>query len=138
MLFLGKTSAIHLLLCTVNQSSKRTNDSRGRKAMRTTSAVLDVDAEKTGGGAITAMIRTKCESQLPCMTSAVCIVATCIAAIWYTETKHCFFRNFPEPATPVFSQKYRRYKWEAYCGTNWRRIAVQIGGVLRRFPFFKA
>ena len=38
----------------------------------------------------------------------------------------------------LFSQKYRRYKWEAYCGTNGRRTAVQIGGVLRRFPFFKA
>ena len=29
-------------------------------------------------------------------------------------------------------------KWEAYCGTNRRRIAVQIGGVLRRFPFSEA
>ena len=29
-------------------------------------------------------------------------------------------------------------KWEAYCGTNRRRTAAQIGGVLRRFPFFKA
>ena len=37
----------------------------------------------------------------------------------------------------VFSQKYRRYKWEAYCGTNRIRIAVQIGGVLWRFPFSK-
>ena len=45
------------------------------------------------------------------------------------------FRN-PQPM--VFSQKYRRYKWEAYCGTNGRRTAVQIGGVLRRFPFSKA
>ena len=45
------------------------------------------------------------------------------------------FRN-PQPL--VFSQKYRRHKWEAYCGTNRRRIAVQIGGVLRRFPFSEA
>ena len=28
--------------------------------------------------------------------------------------------------------------WEAYCGTNGRRTAVQVGGVLRRFPFSKA
>ena len=27
---------------------------------------------------------------------------------------------------------------EAYCGTNERRTAVQIGRVLRPFPFFKA
>ena len=45
------------------------------------------------------------------------------------------FRN-PQPL--VFSQKYRRYKWEACCGTNWRCTAVQIGGVLRCFPFSKA
>ena len=38
----------------------------------------------------------------------------------------------------VFSQRYCRYKWEAYCGTNGRRTAVQIRDVLRRFPFFKA
>ena len=36
-----------------------------------------------------------------------------------------------EAADEVFSQKYRRYKWEAYCGTNRRRTAVQIGGVLQ-------
>ena len=35
-------------------------------------------------------------------------------------------------------KKYRRYKWEAYCGTNRRRTAVQTGGALRRFPFSKA
>ena len=45
------------------------------------------------------------------------------------------FRN-PQPL--VVSQKYRRYKWEVYCGTNGRRTAVQIGGVLLRFPFSKA
>ena len=36
------------------------------------------------------------------------------------------------------SEMYRRHKWEAHCGTNGRRTAVQIGGVLRRFPFSKA
>ena len=38
----------------------------------------------------------------------------------------------------VLSQKCCRYKWEAYCGTNRRRTAVQRRGVLRRSSFFKA
>ena len=46
--------------------------------------------------------------------------------------------RFPEPPTTGISQKYCRYKWEAYCGTNRRRVAVQIGSGLRRFPFLKA
>ena len=44
------------------------------------------------------------------------------------------FRN-PQPL--VVSQKHSRYKWEAYCGTTKRRVAVQIGCVLRRFPLLK-
>ena len=44
------------------------------------------------------------------------------------------FRNF-QPL--VVSQKYCRYKWEAYCGTNKSCTAVQIGGVLQCFLFFK-
>ena len=28
-----------------------------------------------------------------------------------------------------------RYKWEAYCDTNGRRTAIQMGGVLTVFPF---
>ena len=46
--------------------------------------------------------------------------------------------TFRNPQFVVFSQKYCRYKWEAYRVTNRRRTAVQIGGVLRRFPFFQA
>ena len=46
--------------------------------------------------------------------------------------------TFWNPPPLVFSQKYRRYKWEAYWGTDRRRTAVQIGGVLRRFPFSEA
>ena len=46
--------------------------------------------------------------------------------------------TFQNPQPLVFSQKYRRYKWEADGGTNGGRIAVQIRGVLRRFPFSKA
>ena len=45
--------------------------------------------------------------------------------------------TFTNPHPLVFSQKYRRYNWEAYCGTNRRRTAVQIGHVLRRFPVSK-
>ena len=28
-----------------------------------------------------------------------------------------------------------QYEWEAYCNTNGRRTAIQMGGVLRVFPF---
>ena len=45
--------------------------------------------------------------------------------------------TFRNPQPQVLSQKDSRYKWEAHCGTN-RRAAVEIGGVLWRFPFFKA
>ena len=55
-----------------------------------------------------------------------------------TRPEISFIRNFPEPPTPGIFSKYRRYKWEAYCGTNRRRTAIQIGGVLRRFSFSKA
>ena len=42
----------------------------------------------------------------------------------------------PNPSG-IFS-KVLPVQWEAYCGTNGRRTAVKIGGVLRRFPFSKA
>ena len=44
----------------------------------------------------------------------------------------CEFKrgNFPVTPTQHFPQKY--------CRTNGRRTAVQMGGVLLRFPFFKA
>ena len=47
-------------------------------------------------------------------------------------------RTFGNPQPLVFSQKYCWYKWKAYCGTNRRRTAVQVGGVLRRFPFLQS
>ena len=48
------------------------------------------------------------------------------------------FRNFPEPPTPGIFSKVSpvqmggvlRYKWEAYCGTNWRCTAA--------FPFLQS
>ena len=40
--------------------------------------------------------------------------------------------------TPNTFSKVLPYKWEAYCRTNRRRTAVQMGGVLLGFPFFKA
>ena len=36
--------------------------------------------------------------------------------------------------TKIFS-KVLRYKWEAYCDTNGRRTAIEMGGVLAVFPF---
>ena len=49
-------------------------------------------------------------------------------------------RTFQNPQPLVFSQRHCRYKWEAYCGQiilKRSRTAVQRGGVLWRFPFFK-
>ena len=37
--------------------------------------------------------------------------------------------------TKIFS-KALRYKWEAYCNTNGRRTAIQMGGVLTVFLAF--
>ena len=46
-----------------------------------------------------------------------------------------------DPIASMFSKvlPYKwEAKWEAFCHTNGRRTAVQMGGVLLRFPFFKA
>ena len=49
-----------------------------------------------------------------------------------------FFRNVPVTPTPSIFPKVLPHKWGAYCRTNGRRTAVQMGGVLRGFPFFEA
>ena len=36
--------------------------------------------------------------------------------------------------TKIFPEVLR-YEWEAYCDTNGRRTAIQMGGVLAGFPF---
>ena len=41
------------------------------------------------------------------------------------------FRDVPVTPTPSISPKVLPYKWGAYCRTNGRRTAVQMGGVLR-------
>ena len=46
-------------------------------------------------------------------------------------------RNFLVTPTPSTFSKVLPYKWEAYCRTNGRRTAVQMGGVLLGFPLFK-
>ena len=47
--------------------------------------------------------------------------------------------NFPvTPTNPTTFSKVLPYKWEAYCRTNGSHTAVQMGGVLLGFPFFKA
>ena len=42
--------------------------------------------------------------------------------------------NIPVTTTTKFCPKVLRYKWEAYCNTNGRRTAMQMG-VLTVFPF---
>ena len=39
---------------------------------------------------------------------------------------------------PQYFTKVLPYKWGAYCRTNGRRTAVQMGGVLQGCPFFEA
>ena len=48
------------------------------------------------------------------------------------------FGSFPETPTPNTFSKYCRYKWEARSRTNRRCTAVQRGGVLHGFLFFRA
>ena len=48
------------------------------------------------------------------------------------------FRNIPVTPTPSIFPEVLPYTWEAYCRTNGRRTAVQMGGVLQGFPFFEA
>ena len=43
--------------------------------------------------------------------------------------------NIPVTTTTKIFPKVLRYKWEAYCDTNGRRTAIQMGGVLTVFPF---
>ena len=43
--------------------------------------------------------------------------------------------NIPVTTTTKIFPKALRYKWEAYCDTNGRRIAKQMAGVLTLFPF---
>ena len=54
------------------------------------------------------------------------------------EECSCQVRNFPVTPTPSIFPKVLPYKWGAYCRTNGRRTAVQMGGVLLGFPFFEA
>ena len=46
-----------------------------------------------------------------------------------------FLGNIPVTTTTKIFPKVLRYKWEAYCNTNGRRTAIQMGGVLTVFPF---
>ena len=43
--------------------------------------------------------------------------------------------NIPVTTTTKSFSKVLRYKWGAYCKTNGRRTAIQMGGVLTEFPF---
>ena len=46
-----------------------------------------------------------------------------------------FMGNIPVTTTTKIFHKTLRYKWEAHCNTNGRRIAIQMAGVLTAFPF---
>ena len=46
-----------------------------------------------------------------------------------------YLGNIPVTTTTKIFPKALRYKWEAYCNTNGRRTAMQMGGVLTIFPF---
>ena len=46
--------------------------------------------------------------------------------------------NIPVTTTTPIFPRALRYKWEAYCNTNGRRTAIQMGGVLKYFPFLRA
>ena len=56
----------------------------------------------------------------------------------FSELPSCALRNVPVTPTPSIFPKVLPYKWGAYCRTNGRRTAVQMGGVLQGFPFFEA
>ena len=43
--------------------------------------------------------------------------------------------NMPVTTTTKIFPKVLRYKWEAHCNINGRRIVMQMGGVLTVFPF---
>ena len=53
-----------------------------------------------------------------------CLGWPCIRKVLVTPTPSTFLKVLP-------------YKWGAYCRTNGRRTAVQMGGVLQGFPFFE-
>ena len=49
-----------------------------------------------------------------------------------------FLGNIPVTTTTTIFPKVWRYKWEAYCDTDGRRTAIQMGGVLKYFPLLRA
>ena len=46
--------------------------------------------------------------------------------------------NIPVTTTTKIFPNVLRYKWEVYCNTNGRRIAIQMGEVLTILPFLRA
>ena len=54
---------------------------------------------------------------------------------WQAWSRQSFLGSIPVTTTTKIFPKALRYKWEAYCNTNGRRIAIQMGGVLTVFPF---
>ena len=48
-----------------------------------------------------------------------------------------FVVYIPVTTTTEIFPKVLRYEWEAYCNTNGRRIAIQMGELLTVFPFVR-
>ena len=84
-----------------------------------------------------------------CVSVCVCVlvgvgVGWCVGGEFSAEFLQsildiqAIIRNVPVTPTPSIFPKVLPYKWGAYCNTNGRRTAVQMGGVLQGFPFFEA
>ena len=73
------------------------------------------------------------------LASHSAVPAIRIAAITLASDSAITIARFrPSKPTPKTFSKVLPYKWEAYCSTNGRHTAVQLGGVMLGFPFFKA
>ena len=69
--------------------------------------------------------------------------ATCRAGCWnficlQTYGENILLQELSRNPNPQHFPKVLSYNWEAYCCTNRKRTAVEMGGVLLGFPFFKA
>ena len=62
-----------------------------------------------------------------------CIIKIAGNSIDVARCNTLVLRNAPVTPTPSIFPKVLPYKWGAYCRTNGRRTAVQMGGVLQGF-----
>ena len=83
----------------------------------------------------------KGSARCPTLSSAASSTQLCL----HLQRQHtivdeidAFWGNIPVTTTTKIFPEVLRYKWEAYCNTNGRRTAIQMGGVLTVFPFPKS